>query len=174
LNAYSLDIGGSRLREQYIRSQSASEYKNSAPEVVTMVTAGFLMPPDTFADRKLLPEPGKLLPQRNNPSLGNRDSRMHLGKFIFRVVPVGLLLCSLRTSAQQLHSSAGVAGGDEGSLTVTLTVVSSVGLVVGPDGEQRLIVANAADPRDNVSRLETVAVKMTPVAEMPKVKKKKR
>jgi hypothetical protein len=144
-----------------------------------MVTAGFLMPPDTFADRKLLPEPGKLLPQRSNPSLGNRDSRMHLGKFIFRVVPVGLLLCSLPTSGQQLHSSpgparAGVAGGAEGSLTVTLTVVSSVGLVVGPYGEQRLVVANAADPRDNVSRLETVAVKMTPVAEMPKVKKKKR
>ncbi|HEU4416309.1 MAG TPA: hypothetical protein VFT65_16090 [Candidatus Angelobacter sp.] len=44
----------------------------------------------------------------------------------------------------------------QGQLTVVATVVSSVGMVVGPDGEQRLIVANAVDPRDNVSRLQTV------------------
>ena len=93
---------------------------------------------------------------------------------------MGLLLCSLRTSGQQLHPSsgtvrAGVAAGAEGRLSVTLTVVSSVGLVVGPDGEQRLIVANAIDPRDNVSRLDTIAVKMTPAADAaPKAKKKKR
>jgi len=68
-----------------------------------------------------------------------------------------------------------VAGGDEGRLTVTATVVSSVGLVVGPDGEQRLVVANAVDPRDNVSRLQPVVmVKLTPVADAaPKTKKKK-
>jgi hypothetical protein len=93
---------------------------------------------------------------------------------------MGLLLCSLCTSGQQLHPSpgaarAGIVGGAEGSLTVTLTVVSSVGLVVGPDGEQRLVVANAADPRDNISRLDTIAVKLTPVTDaVPKVKKKKR
>jgi hypothetical protein len=37
-----------------------------------------------------------------------------------------------------------------------------------------MVVANAADPRDNVSRLQTVTVKMTPVAETPKVKAKKK
>ncbi|HEY2392482.1 MAG TPA: hypothetical protein VGK22_15005 [Candidatus Angelobacter sp.] len=70
----------------------------------------------------------------------------------------------------------GVAGGAEGHLTVTATVVSSVGLVVGPDGEQRLVVANAVDPRDNVSRLQPVVmVKLIPVADAaPQAKKKKR
>jgi hypothetical protein len=46
--------------------------------------------------------------------------------------------------------------GAQGNLTVTVTVVASVGVVIGPDGEQRLIVANAADPSDNVSRLQPV------------------
>ena len=63
-------------------------------------------------------------------------------------------------------------------MTVTATVVSSVGLVVGPDGEQHMIVANASDPRDNVSRLQpVVTVKLTPVADRenpkPKTIKKK-
>jgi hypothetical protein len=104
---------------------------------------------------------------------------MRFEKFIFRVLPAGLLLCSLCTSGQQPRPPAGtvrtVAGGDEGRLTVTATVVSSVGLVVGPDGEQRLVVANAVDPRDNVSRLQPVVmVKLTPVADAaPKTKKKK-
>jgi len=37
-------------------------------------------------------------------------------------------------------------------------------LVVDPDGEQRMIVANAVDPKDNVSRLQpVVAVALRPV-----------
>jgi hypothetical protein len=47
-------------------------------------------------------------------------------------------------------------GSAQGNLTVTATVVASVGVVIGPDGEQRLIFANAADPSDNVSRLQAV------------------
>ena len=102
---------------------------------------------------------------------------MRFGRLILRALSVGLLLCTL-CPGQQPHPGcgvvrAGVVGGAEGSLTVTLTVVSSVGLVVGADGEHRMVVANAADPRDNVSRLDTVTVKMTPVAEKPKVKAKK-
>lgn len=138
------------------------------------------MPPENPADRQLLPQLRKLLPPGSNPSLGNRDFHMRFGRLILRALPMGLLFCSLCTSGQQLHSSAGtvragVTGGAEGRLTVTATVVSSVGLVVGPDGEQRLVVANAADPRDNVSRLDSIAIKLTPVTDaVPKVKKKKR
>lgn len=43
---------------------------------------------------------------------------------------------------------------------VTTTVVSSVGLVTGPNGEQRVVIANAADPKDNVSRLQLVVTVM--------------
>jgi hypothetical protein len=58
---------------------------------------------------------------------------------------------------------------------VTATVVSSVGLVVSPDGEQQIIVANAADPRDNVSRMQpVVAVQLTPVASGGKKKPAKK
>jgi hypothetical protein len=98
---------------------------------------------------------------------------MNFGKTISRIFPAGiLLLYGLQSFAQ--HTSSPPGGGGEGHLTVTATVVSSVGLVVGPDGEQRMVVANSADPRDNVSRLQTVTVKMTPVAEVPKVKVKKK
>ena len=41
---------------------------------------------------------------------------------------------------------------------MTATVVTSVGLVIGPDGEPRMVVANAADPADNVSTLQAVTV----------------
>jgi hypothetical protein len=100
---------------------------------------------------------------------------MHFGKLISRILPAGmLLLYCLQPFAQRAPSSAG-GGGAEGRLTVTATVVSSVGLVVGPDGEQKMVVANAADPRDNVSRLQPVVmVKLTPVAETPKMKVKKK
>jgi hypothetical protein len=62
---------------------------------------------------------------------------MHFGKLISRILPAGmLLLYCLQPFAQRAPSSAG-GGGAEGRLTVTATVVSSVGLVVGPDGEQK-------------------------------------
>jgi hypothetical protein len=100
---------------------------------------------------------------------------MHFGKLISRILPAGiLLLYCLQPFAQRAASPTG-NGGAEGRLTVTATVVSSVGLVVGPDGEQRMVMANAADPRDNVSRLQPVVmVKLTPVAETLKVKVKKK
>jgi hypothetical protein len=54
-------------------------------------------------------------------------------------------------------------------------VVSSVGLVLSPEGEQQIVIANAADVRDNVSRLQpVVAVKLTPVADGNKRKSKRR
>jgi len=55
--------------------------------------------------------------------------------------------------------SSGAHPSAQGALTVTATVVSSAGVEVGPDGEQRIVVANAVDPRDNVSRLREPLVK---------------
>lgn len=44
-------------------------------------------------------------------------------------------------------------GSAEGTLTVTATLVASANLVIEPDGKQKIVIANAPDPRDNVSRL---------------------
>jgi len=41
----------------------------------------------------------------------------------------------------------------DGNLTVTATVLTSVSLVIAPDGTQRVVIANASDPADNISRL---------------------
>jgi hypothetical protein len=41
----------------------------------------------------------------------------------------------------------------EGKLTVTATVLTSVSLVIHADGTQRIVIANASDPADNVSTL---------------------
>jgi hypothetical protein len=41
----------------------------------------------------------------------------------------------------------------QGALTVTATVVSSVGILIGPDGEQVLVVANPPAATDNMSVL---------------------
>ena len=40
-------------------------------------------------------------------------------------------------------ASAAAKGGGNGELRVTVTVVSSIGIVLGPNGEQRVVVANA-------------------------------
>jgi len=92
-----------------------------------------------------------------------------------RIFFASVLACSLAAFAQQ-PSSPRAGGSAEGRLTVTLTVVSSVGLVVGSNGEQRMIVANAVDPKDNVSRLQpVVTVALRPVEkDLHTLRKKKR
>jgi hypothetical protein len=44
-------------------------------------------------------------------------------------------------------------GTTEGTLTVTATLVASANLIIEPDGKQEIVIANAPDSRDNVSRL---------------------
>src|SRR5947209_3781144 len=72
---------------------------------------------------------------------------------------LSVLACSAVAAAQAsrpfvpLGSAAGSA---QGQLTVTATVVASAGVVIGPDGQPRLIIANAPDPRDNASSLTSV------------------
>jgi hypothetical protein len=99
---------------------------------------------------------------------------MDQGRFLFRVLAAAVLLCGGQTFAQQMNFSS-ARGGAEGRLTVTATVISSVGLVVGPDGEQRMIISNAYDPKDNVSRLQpVVTVKLMPVEDRERAKPAKK
>jgi hypothetical protein len=57
------------------------------------------------------------------------------------------------------RAQTGARPSAQGTLTVTAMVVSSVGVEISPDGEQRIVVANAVDPRDNVSGLRRVKEK---------------
>lgn len=106
---------------------------------------------------------------------------MHQGRFKLETVLIALLLlCAVSGFAQSSTIHGGTSGTAQGNLTVIATVVSSVGLVIGPDGEQRMIVANAADPSDNVSRLratQTVTLAQNPdasiISNVPNNKKKR-
>ena len=90
---------------------------------------------------------------------------MRRGKILFRMVSAGIGLCCVQAFAQQ-PGIRPTGNGAEGHLTVMVTVVSSVGLVMSPEGEQQIIIANAADPKDNVSRFQpAVAVKLMPVTD---------
>lgn len=68
---------------------------------------------------------------------------------------------------------SGLHGSAEGQLTVTLTIVPSVGVVMDPDGQPKLMVANAADPADNVSVLNLIRLTDVPPAQHGKGKKTK-
>ena len=60
----------------------------------------------------------------------------------------------------------------QGQLTVTATVVSSVGIVIGPNGERVLVVANAPAGKDNLSAISAVRQRELPGGEQPKGRKK--
>jgi hypothetical protein len=72
-----------------------------------------------------------------------------------------------RVNAQQRGQPATAGSLDgkfaQGSLTVTATVVSSVGVLIGPNGEQVLVVANAP-ARDNMVALTPVQTEPPEVA----------
>ncbi len=78
-------------------------------------------------------------------------------------------LGTIHTSAQQIQPRSQRSGSSaEGTLAVTATVVSSTGIVIGPDGQPRIIVANAAvanatfanaaDPGDSASHTPEASV----------------
>ena len=60
-----------------------------------------------------------------------------------------LAIASVAASAQSRQGQVGRSA--QGTLTVTVVVESSVGLVASPDGRQQLIVANAPDSRETFS-----------------------
>jgi hypothetical protein len=103
------------------------------------------------ADRQCYPGQGNLCRSAKGPVMRNWKFKV--------AAAVALTLTGISRSAGQ-HSSPAVkipaTGQAQGSLAVTLTVVSSVGLVTGPDGRQRVVVANAAAASDNVSSLQYV------------------
>ncbi|HKR96642.1 MAG TPA: hypothetical protein VJW55_14800 [Candidatus Angelobacter sp.] len=69
-----------------------------------------------------------------------RENKFRLGVLLAGIV----FFIWVNASAQQLQKRPQrPAGNPEGSLAVTATVVSSTGWVIGPDGQQHLIVANA-------------------------------
>ena len=82
------------------------------------------------------------------------------GKALFRVIEAGIALCCLSASGQNRAVSQITGRASEGRLTVAATVVTSVGLIIEADGEQRIVIANATDPKDNVSRLQPAGVKL--------------
>jgi hypothetical protein len=106
---------------------------------------------EKHADRKLLPESGKFFRVAKGPG-------MRAVKFKFAAVLGMVLLGSYLSFGQHANAAASAAGSGraQGSLTVTLTLVSSVGVVTEADGRQRVVVANAAAPTDNVSSLQYV------------------
>ncbi len=64
-----------------------------------------------------------------------------------------LKIAGIVASALLLNAGAAHAQSGRGELTVTAIVVASVGVEIGHDGTPRVIVANAPDPRDNLSKL---------------------
>lgn len=67
------------------------------------------------------------------------------------------LACSSLAHAQGRGVTSYEGRSAQGTLTVTVTIVTSVGVITGPDGQQKVVIANAADPADNVSWLQTAA-----------------
>jgi hypothetical protein len=57
---------------------------------------------------------------------------------------------------------------DRGTLTVTATVVTSVAIVTDGNGQPRIVVANPADPNDNVSYVSYVRSNSSVNAELLK------
>jgi hypothetical protein len=56
-----------------------------------------------------------------------------------------LILAVFILLTRSVASAAAGKSGGNGELRVTVTVVSSVGIMIGPNGEQRVVVANAPD-----------------------------
>lgn len=82
---------------------------------------------------------------------------MHLSTYTTQLAFLGVLAYCSSVAAQQ-HNVAPIPGATsaQGQLTVTLTVVASVGVVLDGSGNPQLMVANAATSGDNVSRLQPV------------------
>ena len=72
--------------------------------------------------------------------------------FIFLMLAVSTLAFGQRKNTAPAAMIASPGNNASGSLTVTCIVVTSVGVVTGEDGQQRIVIANAPDPADNVSQ----------------------
>jgi len=84
---------------------------------------------------------------------GNRQAI----KFALLLATCGAFASGQGKSAVPAPIDAPRSGQAAGTLTVTATVVTSVGVVLGPDGQQRIVIANAPDSADNVSHFVMLA-----------------
>jgi len=83
---------------------------------------------------------------------------------------VGLLALLASSAIAVAQSNPSLQSGSaHGQLTVTATVVASVGVVTGPDGQPKVIFANGAAPSDSVSFLQAAPEKIpyTPLTSQP-------
>src|SRR5262245_32903104 len=102
---------------------------------------------------KFFPTVRKLCPADYTPKFSDRYGMSK------NRLALGILFAASASAAAQ---SVGAHPSGHGQLSVTATVVSSVGVETGPDGQPRIVVANALDPKDNVSSLQLVKeVKLT-------------
>ena len=77
--------------------------------------------------------------------------------FIFLVLAFSTLAFGQRKNTAPAAMLASPGNTASGSLTVTCIVVTSVGVVTGEDGQQRIVIANAQDSADNVSQFVMLA-----------------
>jgi hypothetical protein len=99
----------------------------------------------------------------------------HILIALFAEMLLAGMACSPLAAAQARNLSvsniSAPRGAAEGQLTVTLTIVPSVGVVMDENGQPKLIVANAADSADNVSALNLVHLVDAPQLQQSKNKK---
>jgi hypothetical protein len=86
--------------------------------------------------------------------LNRTASRKQLAATVFLFLV--FLACNSLAHAQVRGGTSYGGTSAQGTLTVTVTVVTSVGVITGPNGEQKVVIANAADPADNVSWLQAI------------------
>jgi len=66
------------------------------------------------------------------------------------------LVCNSMAHAQVRSGTSYGGTPAQGTMTVTATVVTSVGVITDSNGEQKVVIANASDPADNVSWLQAI------------------
>ncbi|HEY7402477.1 MAG TPA: hypothetical protein VIB39_03070 [Candidatus Angelobacter sp.] len=86
-----------------------------------------------------------------------RKGRFKVAMFLASFVLVG----QTAASAQQTQQHSQRPERAEGTVAVTATVVSSAGVVIGPDGQPHIIIANAVDPTGDALPVPVVNVDLT-------------
>ena len=93
-------------------------------------------------------------------------------KYVLLLAIGSTLASGQQQSAVPIHMAAASGGRADGTLTVTATVVTSVGVILGPGGQQEIVVANAPDSADNVSHFVILKEQEKPAPDKPKKSKK--
>jgi len=89
-------------------------------------------------------------------------------RFRSSILSVVLMLPFTSVMAQ-----ANSKGGAEGTLAVTATVVASTTMIIEADGQPRLMIVNATDSRDNVSRFMPIVNRTTTPANQQMLPKRR-